>query len=86
MAIASLVLSITGFAGLALIGPILGVIFGNAALKEIRNSNGSLGGQGLAQAGVIIGWIGIGLSVLGLVVVLVVLVIFGYVFARYAGS
>jgi hypothetical protein len=63
-AIASLVLSLAGFVGLAFVGPILGVIFGHLALKEIKQSNGSMGGQGLAQAGLILGYVGIGLSVL----------------------
>jgi hypothetical protein len=86
MAIASLVLSLVGFAGLAFIGPILGVIFGHLALKEIKDSPGVGGGQGLAQAGLIIGWIGMGLRVLGGVAVLVVLLVFGDVFATPAGS
>jgi hypothetical protein len=64
MAIASLVLSLAGFAGLAFIGPVLGVILGHLALSEIKKANGLVGGESLAQAGLIIGYIGIGLSVL----------------------
>jgi hypothetical protein len=82
-AIASLVLSIAGFAGLALVGPILGVIFGNIALNEIKRSNGTIGGEGLAQAGVIIGWIGIGLAILGVLIAVVVLVLFSIFAANY---
>lgn len=66
-AIASLVLSLSGLVCLYLIGPILGVIFGNKARREIAASGGIEQGDGMAQAGVIIGWILIGLSVVGIV-------------------
>jgi hypothetical protein len=58
-AIASLILSLLGLVGvLPLIGSILGIIFGNQAKGEIARSGGDLTGEGLAQAGVIIGWVG----------------------------
>jgi hypothetical protein len=38
------------------------------ARNEIRESNGTLGGEGLATAGLVLGWIGVGLTVLGLCV------------------
>lgn len=60
MAIASLILSILGIS-------ILGVIFGHLALNEIKKSNGMVAGQGLAMAGLIIGYIEIGLAVLACV-------------------
>jgi hypothetical protein len=63
MAVASLVLSLAGFLGLFLIGPILGAIFGHMAMNRIKKSNGSLGGGGVAAAGLIIGYIGFVLSV-----------------------
>jgi VIT1/CCC1 family predicted Fe2+/Mn2+ transporter len=50
-AIASLVLSLLGFS-------ILGVIFGHIARGEIRRSNNTQTGDGLALAGLIIGWVG----------------------------
>jgi hypothetical protein len=55
MAIASLVLSLTGFLGLFLIGPLLGVIFGYVARRQVKRSHGLVGGGGLALAGVIVG-------------------------------
>lgn len=75
-AIASLVLSLSGLVCLYLIGPILGVIFGNKARREIAASGGIEQGDGMAQAGVIIGWILIGLTILG-IVAFVVLVMLG---------
>ena len=49
-AIASFVLSLFGLS-------LLAVIFGHIARKEIRNSRGQISGDGLALAGLIIGWI-----------------------------
>lgn len=50
-AIAALVLSLFGIS-------LLAVIFGHIARGEIRRSGGRLGGDGLAIAGLIIGWLG----------------------------
>src|SRR5579859_7152349 len=63
IAIASLICSIVGIA-------ILGIIFGHIALSEIKRSNGWQEGRGMALAGLIIGYIEIGLTVLVLIVVL----------------
>jgi hypothetical protein len=50
-AIASLVLSLFGIS-------LIGLILGYNARTEIRNSQGRIGGDGMALAGIIIGWIG----------------------------
>ena len=64
-AVAALICSIIGVLFiLPVIGPILGVVFGNTAKKQIAQSQGREGGENLAQAGVILGWIGIGLNIL----------------------
>lgn len=66
MAIASLVLSLLGLAQVVpVLGPILGLIFGYKAMKDIRQSQGMLGGEGMAKAGLIISWITLGLLLLG---------------------
>jgi hypothetical protein len=67
LAIASLVLSLVGGCG---IGSVLAIILGNRAKREIRYSHGALTGEGMATAGVIIGWVGIA----GLVIYLVFIV------------
>jgi len=59
-AIASLVLSILGLFG---IGSLLGVIFGFKARREIRASGGYQGGDGLALAGIIIGFVTLALFI-----------------------
>jgi hypothetical protein len=66
MAIISLVAGILGLTFLPFVGSVVAVITAPMAKKEIAASGGTLGGEGLATAGQILGWIGIGLSVLGL--------------------
>jgi hypothetical protein len=66
MAIISLVASILGFTLLPIIGSIIAVITAPMAKREIQESGGTLRGEGMAQAGLIIGWAGIGLTVVGI--------------------
>ncbi|MGM0567823.1 MAG: DUF4190 domain-containing protein [Elusimicrobiota bacterium] len=61
-AIVSLVCSIVGIFACLFIASIFGVIFGRKAKREIMESGGALTGKELASAGIIIGWIGIGLD------------------------
>jgi len=75
MAIASLVASILGLTLVPTIGSIIGVILGYMARNQIRDSGGAVGGEGLAQAGIIIGWVGIGLAVVGFCIALAALVL-----------
>lgn len=75
MAIVSLVAGILGLTFFPVIGSIVAVITAPMAKKEIRESGGALGGEGLAKAGQILGWIGIALSVLGLCIGGVILAI-----------
>ena len=78
-AIASLICSILGaLFFLPLIGSILGLIFGSTAKRQIRESRGREGGESLAQAGVILGWVGLGLNVLVIIIVVIIIVgVFG---------
>jgi hypothetical protein len=78
MAIVSLVASILGWTLVPLIGAIVGVITGHMAKKEIRDSNGALTGDGLATAGLVIGYIELALvacAVCGLIAFLAITVI-----------
>lgn len=53
--------------GSSLLTAVPAIIVGKNASNEIRASNGQLTGEGMAQAGRVLGWITIGLSVIGLV-------------------
>ncbi len=64
MAIASLACSIAGTVMCLFVGQILGIVFGYKARTEIKSSGGQLEGEGLATAGIIVGWIGIVLDIL----------------------
>jgi hypothetical protein len=66
--IASLVL---GIIWLYWIGSILALIFGYVAKNQIDRTGGTQGGRGMAIAGIVLGWIGVG--VLLLVIVLIVI-------------
>jgi hypothetical protein len=64
MAIASLILGIGGLTVVPLIGSILAIILGNMARKEIHARPDESSGEGMAKAGLVMGWIGVGLTVL----------------------
>ena len=59
-AIASMVL---GILWLYFVGSILALVFGDRARKEINASNGAQQGQGMATAGIVLGWIGMALLI-----------------------
>lgn len=60
--------SLGAFSVLGAAAGIPAVIVGRGARREIRASNGRIGGEGLATAGIVVGWITIGLSVLSLII------------------
>lgn len=66
MALISLIAGILGFTVFPVLGSIVAIITGNMAKKEIAESAGAQSGEGLAKAGVILGWIGVVLGVLGI--------------------
>ena len=71
MAIASLVFGILGLTVLFGLGSILALVFGYVARGQIKRSNGAEGGRGLAMAGLVLGWIGVALSILMVVLFVV---------------
>lgn len=96
-AIASIVIAITGavigLPSFCLIGScatgvmlpcaIASLILGYMARREINESRGTIGGSGLATAGVILGWADVGLAVVAAIVsVLVVLGLVGWSFLQ----
>ncbi len=66
MAIISLIAGALGLTLFPVAGSIVAVVTGNLARSEIESSDGALGGAGMANAGVILGWVGVGLTVVGI--------------------
>jgi uncharacterized membrane protein len=72
-AIVSLIFGIAGFILLPLIAGIVAVIVGYSAKGDIRKSAGSLKGEDMATAGIILGWVNLGLAVIGICVGVVII-------------
>jgi mannose/fructose/N-acetylgalactosamine-specific phosphotransferase system component IIC len=72
-AIASLILGIAGFFVFPILPSILAVVFGHKARQEFRRDP-AVGGDGLATAGIVLGWVGIALVGIGLLFLLLLLV------------
>lgn len=69
LGIASMVL---GILWLGWLGSLLAVIFGHVSLGQIKKSRGAQTGRGFAVAGLVLGYVGVGVAVLIVVVVLAV--------------
>ena len=63
----SMILGILSLVCCGLLAGIPALILGNSAQKEIAASGGAQSGEGMAKAGIILGWISIALSILGLI-------------------
>jgi hypothetical protein len=72
-AIVSLIFGILGFFPLWVVGGIVALIVGYSAKSDIRKSAGQLTGDGMATAGIVLGWVNIGIAVLGACVWVVIL-------------
>jgi hypothetical protein len=68
LAIASLVL---GIVWLWWVGSLLAIIFGCVSLHQIEKSGGTLGGRGMAIAGVVLGWVGFATFAIMVIVMMV---------------
>lgn len=65
LSIASLVLSIVGLLWiLPFVGSVAGAIMGHISLNQIKRTGDN--GRGMALAGIIVGWAGVGLFVIGM--------------------
>lgn len=65
-AISALIFGIGGLTFLPFLGSIVAVILGPMARSDIRRRPDEVTGDGIALVGLVLGWIGIGLTVLGL--------------------
>ena len=87
LAIVSLIFGILGWTALPVIGSLIAILTGHMARKEIRESYGSIQGDGLAVAGLVLGWVAILLGLVSLILLallfvgfplLVLMLIFGF--------
>ena len=69
LAIASLILGLVGWAPCG-IGSVLAIVFGFVAREQIKRAQGREGGQGMATAGIILGFVVVGVMLLWFVIVL----------------
>jgi len=73
-AIASMVL---GIVWIYWIGSILALVFGYIAKRQIAASNGTEGGDGMATAGIVLGWVGIA-ALVGVIALVIVVAATGH--------
>lgn len=78
-AVLSLLFGVLAWVMLPFLGAVIAVICGHAARAEIRHSNGAIDGDGMALAGLVLGWLHL------LFVLLIVLLVFGF-FGIAAGA
>lgn len=81
LAIISLVAGILGWTLLPLLGSVGAIITGHMARGEIRRSAGAIDGDGLAIAGLVLGW---GSVIVAILSVLLVVMFFGGIAALLA--
>ena len=62
-AIVSLIAGIAGWSLLPMLGSIVAIIFGHIAKSEIKKSNGMVTGNGMATAGLILGYVSVALGI-----------------------
>lgn len=80
LAIVSLISALLGFTFVPVIGGIVALVTGYMARNETRSDPPKASGDGLATAGIILGWIQVGLLVVGICCALVSSVfIFGWI-------
>ncbi len=66
LAIISLIAGICGWTVLPLLGTVAAIITGHMARAEIRRSSGMLDGDGMAMIGLVLGWLQVVITVVGL--------------------
>jgi SNF family Na+-dependent transporter len=75
LAIISLVAGILGFTLFPLIASIVAIWTGYAARKETRSTPPTASGDGMATAGIVMGWIQIGLAVISICCMIIYFVV-----------
>jgi hypothetical protein len=86
LAIVSLVSAILGFTFVPVIGTIVALITGYMARNETRSMPPKFSGDGLATAGIIMGWVQVGLFVIGICCMIAYFVFIVGIFAASGGQ
>lgn len=74
LAVVSLIASLVGIVGiLPFIGSLVGVITGHMSLNQLKRTSEK--GHGMALAGTIIGWVGLGLVILVTIIIIIVIAV-----------
>lgn len=76
LAIVSLVSGLVAWTFIPIIGAIAAIITGHLAKKEIRDSGGMFSGDGMALAGLILGYVQLGLILLSIIAIVVAVLVF----------
>jgi hypothetical protein len=82
LAVVSLVMGIVGWTVFPFLGSLVAIVTGHMARAEIRRQPQALEGDGLAVAGLVLGW----LAVIGSILVVVAFVLFFGGLALFAAS
>ena len=77
LAILSTISGAASFLVVPFIGAIAALITGYMAKSEIKKSNGMVEGEGFATAGIVMGWINIGLSIMVCCLIILAVVFMG---------
>jgi len=71
-AVVALVSGILGWTFVPVLGSLLAIICGHMARAEIKRSNGEIEGDGMALAGLILGWASVAMAVFAVVAIIMV--------------
>ncbi len=82
LAVVSLIMGIVGWTVFPFLGSLVAIVTGHMARAEIRRQPQALEGDGLAVAGLVLGW----LAVIGSILVVVAFVLFFGGLALFAAS
>lgn len=74
LAVASMVTGILSWIFIPVLGALAAIITGHLAKKEIRESGGRLTGNGMAIAGLILGYVQLGFFVLAIIATILLLI------------
>jgi hypothetical protein len=77
LAIASLVTGILGWTLVPLLGSIAAIITGHLAKKEIKESQGTISGDSMATAGLIMGYVQLGLVIIAAIIAIILILVAG---------